>query len=222
MDIVYFVRDGKNEELRYSLRSLYNLEHDKVWMYGGPEWVRPDRLVRVAQVGATKWDKVRNMYRLACKNNEISEDFILMNDDFFIMKPTTIPTAYRATLEHHILEMEMKFDRITPYTRLLRGVYRTLAGKPTLSYDLHIPMVLNRKKLLYLLDKYPDCHAMRSLYGNYYEIGGVQMDDVKVYQTQGYFDRGSTFLSSSDESWNGVVGEFIKSKFREKSRYESW
>ena len=35
-DIVYFVKDtDTNEELRYSLRSLANFPHGKVWFYGG-------------------------------------------------------------------------------------------------------------------------------------------------------------------------------------------
>lgn len=225
MDVVYFIREGTNEELRYSLRSLKNLPHDKVWVYGGcPEGIKPDRHVHAPQVGLTKWDRVRNMYTKACENNEISEDFILMNDDFFIMKPTDVPVRYRCSLQHHILEMEMKFnDRITEYTKLLRQAYRFLsaAGKPALSYDLHIPMVINRKKFLDLLKKYPELHAMRTIYGNWYEIGGERMADVKVYDPQAYVDRKATFLSSSDDSWPGAIGDYIKEQFPKRSEYET-
>ena len=41
MDAVYYVRPGdRNDELRYSLRSLANLPHDRVWIVGHtPPWV---------------------------------------------------------------------------------------------------------------------------------------------------------------------------------------
>ena len=50
-DVVYFVKDTKeNEELRYSLRTLKNFPHAKVWFYGGcPEGLKPDHHVYVKQ-----------------------------------------------------------------------------------------------------------------------------------------------------------------------------
>ena len=225
MDIVYFTREGENEELKYSLRSLSNLKYDRVVFYGGcPKGIRPDRWIHPDQIGRTKWDRVKNMYRTACLDDNITEEFILMNDDFYIMRPTDIPVAYRCSLEHHIMEMELAFgDRITQYTKLLRGVLRTLTAmnKTTFSYDLHIPMVFNRKKLLYLLNNFPDLHGMRSLYGNYWEIGGKQMDDVKARNAHELIDDNLTFLSSSDESWGGNIGKLVKGRFPERSKYET-
>lgn len=56
-DIVYFVKESKtNEELRYSLRTLKNFPHRKVWFYGGcPEGLKPDQYVYVEQDQPTKW-----------------------------------------------------------------------------------------------------------------------------------------------------------------------
>lgn len=44
-DIVYFVKESaKNEELRYSLRSLKNFPHGRVWFYGYcPSFLKPDK-----------------------------------------------------------------------------------------------------------------------------------------------------------------------------------
>lgn len=225
MDIVYFTRNGNNEELRYSLRSLSNLSYGKVWIYGGcPRGIVPDRRVPVSQIGRTKWDKVKDMYSQACRNDDISEDFILMNDDFFIMKPTTIEPMYRCSLERHIFTIEHKYhDRPNAYTAELRKTLSLLKkqGLPTNSYELHIPFIFNREKLLYLLNKYPAYHAMRSLYGNYYQIGGQKALDVKVWRGVNKWNRSSTFLSTDDLSFRGRVGEFIKNKFPERSKYET-
>lgn len=224
MDIVYFIRPGKNEELRYSLRSLKNLPHDKVWVYGScPEWCSPDHYVHIDQVGNTKWDRVKNMYQGVCDNPKISDDFILMNDDFFIMEPVKeIPIAYRASLYHHIIENELTFGlRVNAYARELLGCLQLLKTLdcPTNSYELHIPIIFNKKMLSYLLKKYPEVHATRSLYSNYYRLGGEQMADVKV-NTPGPFQK-NRFLSTTEESFEGLVGDYIKKVFPEKGDYET-
>ena len=63
MDIVYVLKNGiHGDELKYSLRSLKNFTHDKVWFYGGkPEGLVPDVMVEYSQHGRSKWEKVRNM-----------------------------------------------------------------------------------------------------------------------------------------------------------------
>lgn len=225
MDIVYFVRPGENEELRYSLRSLKNLPHDKVWIYGScPDWCKPDRYVHIDQVGATKWDRVRDMFRRVCDNNEISPDFILMNDDFFIMKPTTIEPAYRSTMADHIVTLILSNNnKLSEYAKELLGCLRVLRHlkRGENSYELHIPIVMNRKKFGELLKKYPDVHANRTLYSNYYQTGGVQMDDCKVYDGAVTFPTDSTFLSTTEGSFEELVGKFIREKFPEKSEYET-
>lgn len=46
MDILYLCRPGENLELRYSLRSLRNVPHGRVWIFGDcPDWVTNVNLV---------------------------------------------------------------------------------------------------------------------------------------------------------------------------------
>lgn len=225
MDAIYFVREGENEELRYSLRTIKNLNPSRVWVVGGkPDWYSGN-YIPVNQLGTTKWDRVQNMYRLICNNKDISDDFILMNDDFYIMKPWAIRPAHRGTLAEHIIAIEQKYgDRPTPYTMELRRCRRLLEGlrKPLYSFELHIPTIFNKKRLEKLLGTFPDIHATRSLYYNYYynELGEIiQMDDVKVLLGT-TFDPDSTLLSSEDDSW-ALLKDFIHSKFPNKSEYEN-
>ena len=63
MDIVYFVkRTPRNEELRYSLRSLdKNMSGSKVWFVGGcPYYLRPDQQLTFRQT-SDKWNNVSDM-----------------------------------------------------------------------------------------------------------------------------------------------------------------
>ena len=61
----------------------------------------------------------------------------------------------------------------------------------------------------------------RSLYGNYNEVGGVKAKDVKIYDRIGLPKPEQKLLSTADTSFNlGMVGNYIKEKFTEASRWE--
>ena len=228
LDIVYMVKaSDQNEELRYSLRSVAkNLPHRKVWIYGGlPKGIKPDEYVKIQQVGITKWDRVQAMLRKVCSNENITDDFILFNDDFFVMKPTEfIPILYRCPLYEHIVKLEMKYgNQPTEYSKLLRAAVKKLelAGVTCNSYELHIPMVMNKAKLIEVLETFPKSHCLRTLYGNYHKIGGKRADDVKVYEAGQAFDKNTQFLSTTDGSFSaGEIGEFIRRQFVNKCKFE--
>lgn len=228
LDIVYFVKEGyENEELRYSLRSIdQNLPHRNVWIYGWPPCgIRPDRVARFAQTGKTKWDRVRSMYKKLVLNDDLSSDFILFNDDFFVMKPITdLKQYYDGTLEDRINVIEKHFNGPTKYTMRLRRTHDHLKKLklPVKNYELHIPIIINKKKFLEQLDLYSGLDgASRSFYGNTYKIGGTKRKDVKVYDLDDNFNHNTDFLSTTDVSFeDGKVGEFIRSKFPYKSRFE--
>lgn len=230
LDVVYFCKDGPNEELKYSLRSIEkNLAFARVWIYGGkPDDIQPDKFVAIPQTGKpgeTKWDRVRANFRRVGLNKEITEDFILMNDDFFINKTTTeLPPTYRCSLYEHILKIEMKYgDRPTDYTLQLRKTLRDLdaIGATTNSYELHTPVIINRHKLLEILGAFPNTHATRTLYGNYFAIGGEETQDVKYIDPKAEVDTKSRFLSSDDSTWGDTkLTKFIKEKYPDPSRFE--
>lgn len=226
LDIVYFVKEGGDkEELRYSLRSVCkNMPHKRVWIFGGcPANIVPDVRVRVAQTGRTKWDKVRNMYRMVCENKEITDDFIMFHDDFFVMQPTDyIVPLHRCTLDGHIEILEPR--KPTEYSRLLRKCRDTLGGHNLLSYEIHTPFVFNRQKLLDILNKYPDLHCNRTVYGNlYYQEYSQPHSDVKIFSVKPNFDyKHSQFLSTDDPivNINNDVWRWIRNQFPKKCEYE--
>lgn len=230
LDIVYFVSAFPKNDLRYSIRSVAkNLKFNKLWIYGGKKNdIKPDGYVRIMnQKGATKWDKVRSMYKEVCLNDNITENFILFHDDFFIMKPVTeIKPEYRGTFEAHISVLEASFgNRLTEYTKILKHASETLlkANKSNLSYELHKPFIFNRKKLLYILNKYPQEHCIRSIYANYYELGGIKTYDVKIFNQYPQFNYKKEPILSTDDTVThegNEYWEYIKNQFKEKCKYE--
>lgn len=231
-DVVYLLKESThNPELVYSLRSLEeNWEYKSVWFCGGcPDELKPDHQMRVKQVGLNKWSKVRDMVIKVCKNDEITENFWIFNDDFFVLKniPEDMSPQYNGDLKTYIDRIESRQGHQDGFTVRLQQAYDDLlkAGLTTLNYEVHKPMLFNKKKLLEVLEKFPNTPAYRSLYGNYWKIGGQNRHDmkVKILRFKRLDDVANVweFLSTSDESFrDGNVGEFIRQKFNKKSRFE--
>lgn len=231
-DVVYLVKNSPmNPELVYSLRSLEkNWQYRSVWFCGSrPDDLRPDHLMKIEPDGLNKWARVRNMVSAICKNNKITEDFWLFNDDFFVLKEIKedMPPQYNGDLVDYANYVESRQGKEDEHTKRLRQVSNDLAeaGLTTFNYEVHKPMLFNRKKLLEVLEKFPNTPAYRSLYGNYWKIGGESKHDVKIkilnYKNMPGVASFWEFVSTSDESFrDGNVGDFIKTRFSEKSRFE--
>ena len=94
MDILYTLKQcDQCDELIYSLRSLCNLPHDRVFLVGGcPKNIDKSKVVYIpTEQKGTKWRNSTNNVKTACKDPRLSDDFILMNDDFFVLKPINDP-----------------------------------------------------------------------------------------------------------------------------------
>lgn len=222
-DIIYFVKECRvNEELRYSLRSLKNFPYNKVYFYGGcPDGLCPDHHIHVKQDQENKWQNVHKMLVMACNNDKITENFWLFNDDFFVMKPIKKPTNYHnGDMYKRIVQLEDVYGGFTPYTRQLREMCKELEslGCSTLNYALHLPMLINRKKALELLQM-SDNPMFRSVYGNYAKVPSTEHSDVKIVNVNKEY-KGGDYLSTSDESFEGKVGEQIRATFPNKCKYE--
>ena len=226
MDVVYILRnDIEGEELRYSLRSLKNLPHDKVWFFGGePEGLKPDKQVSFEQHGISTWEKVCWTIEQVCKNPEVSDDFYLFNDDFFVMKPVEeLPYFYDGTLLRRIQDIKKKTVGIgSLYCTELEKTRDMLMSdhKKTYNYAVHVPMVINKKKALEVLSHYRWVTMFRSVYGNYWSVKGQQLKDVKITD-ETKPDKEAVFLSTNDNSFRlRPVGEYIRNTFTEKCEYE--
>ena len=227
-DVIYILKyDVAPDELRYSLRSIEkNLPHGDVWFVcGQPFGLIPDRTITMRQKGILKWEKARSSMLKVCSNSFVPDKFWLFNDDFFVLKPVTDETPFfGGTLHDHILHVEHRHnDKHTGYTRALRYCESTLSESDltTFDYALHLPMLIDKQKMLEALEAFPDCPMFRSLYGNYASIGGSQHDDVKIFDMAETIPDDWDYVSTSNSSFNhGNVGKQIRAMFPEKCKYE--
>ncbi len=234
MDAVYVVRPGNaNNELRYSLRSLVeNLPSvGRVWLAGhAPRWLHEIDHIAVVQRRGRNYENSSANLLAACEHPEVSERFVFMHDDIFIMKPLKeVPVLHRG-----LVRVTAEFYRSLGSTRYLAGLEQTLElmerldidPATALSYELHAPMVLEKAKMaealrlpLRLGSHIEGLHK-RTLYGNYWAVGGEESHDFKVSRKV-HWSPDWPFLSTTDAVFSSnPVGEHIRRVFNSPSPYE--
>lgn len=225
MNFVYLCRDGDNEELRYSIRSLYrNIKNPIIWVVGGkPDWYIGN-YIKVNQ-NKTKHVNVRNNLNKIISSKDIEDNFILMNDDFFIMKPMLdIPYFHGGLLINKVKKFKTN-AKTSSYTKMLSDTYDTLIKKQIqdpLDYAIHVPMKMNKENLSKVI--YPAL-SVRTMYGNLYNVGGTPIEDVKIHLNRPWaesfdYKKNTKFLSTNDQSFNKLYEEIFKNKFIDKSPLE--
>ncbi|MBA9005945.1 hypothetical protein [Thermomonospora cellulosilytica] len=225
MDWVIPVRVGEPaEELRFALRSIAaHAPHDRIWLVGyRPSWAVGVEHIPTRQTG-TKYQNSTLAVRVACEHPDISDPFILSNDDIYVMRPIDrVPVLHRGPVR----DVEVYYARRSSgaYLRGMRETRDLLAslGCPDpLSYELHVPMPVDKAGMLAALEvgKGLDVVHKRTLYGNLAGLGGWRAPDVKVIHAGG-FPTSGTFLSTMPTSWRGAAGRFVRGRFTRPSPYE--
>jgi hypothetical protein len=228
VDFVYTCRDGENEELRYSIRSVLNSFPDAtIWVAGGkPSWYIGN-YINIDQVSNGHTNQLAN-FMAVCNSDKIPDNFILMNDDFFIInKINNIEYFYSGLLQDKVdLYLDLVGDNsyVRRLMQTLSRLHKYGIAHP-LDYEMHIPFPVEKDKFKVVLEK-DSRFNWRSIYGNVFKVGGEQIEDVKVYETGNltkksfdYQNNKSDFLSTLDSSFNKIE-QRLKELFPNKSIYE--
>lgn len=225
MDVVYVV-GVHSDELRYSLRSLVNVDHDWVWIVSEtlPEWVRNVGHIPVGD----DWYRVRNVVEklyAAATHPEVSETFQYWNDDFFALQPTEVVPRHRGVWTPR------KPRGQQPPRLSLRDSFKwthwllhNLDVSPIYNYELtHTPMPISGAGLVEAVDVARrhglDAPRVKTLYGNFCRVGGEEGVNVKAGKATEKL-KDPVWTSTNVNSWNGYVGKLIRERFPEPSVYE--
>ena len=174
-----------------------------------------------------KFHNIINCTKAIAEVEEISDDFVLMNDDFFFLKHIgDMPVYHGGSLKDKVDEyLELGSRR---YGNLLLRTYNNLIRqgiRNPIDYDIHLPMPMNKHKLKSSIKK---AYFPRSGYGNIHEIGGTYISDVKTYSSKSYLssksysfgDSDLPFISTEDDSFQKVYELILKDMFLDPSPYE--
>lgn len=229
MDFVYICKEGINEELKYSIRSVVESFPDSnIWVVGGkPDWY-VGNYIKVEQRESKYKNAVENLKTISV-SDQISESFVLMNDDFYIIKKINKIENFHGGYLLNKINLYQKLNGNSQYTRKLSGTYKKLKAlgfENPLDYELHVPMIMEKTKLKIVLELI-DQFLWRSIYGNKFNVGGTEMQDVKVYNSGPLVLKSynlnidnHTYLSSADSSFNNIFNKILKDRFNKKTKFE--
>lgn len=157
MDVLYIIGDGSrwnNNELRYSLRSLSaNAIHlGRVFLCAArrPEWMSTDTTaytwVPYAQPGKMPAINVLSAMSYAIHNSDLSDDFLLCNDDFFYTRPTDFDAIPYYTKGQLPMQVDTKYGSPS-YCQTLINTREILLrhGLPTTNFAHHCCTHFNRQ-----------------------------------------------------------------------------
>lgn len=197
MDIVYvFSLDRSNwrgQELVYSLRSLmqYGKNFDRIFIIGKlPYNLQEDkkRLFCIPEEDNKFYFGNRNIANKllsVSERKEISDNFIMFNDDYFLTKEIDfkkLPYYYQYDLSEKIKNRREQ----DLYYRAMKNTYLHLTklGLPTLHFDIHYPIVYNKKLIKEIINSVNwesnGGYVIKSLYCNTLKIEGIYKEDVKI------------------------------------------
>ena len=229
MDFVYVCKQGPNEELRYSIRSvLASFPDATIWVIGGkPGWYSGN-FISVRRSHNT-YDTVSKNLSALISCPDISEEFVLMNDDFFITKKIdSIDSYHRGKMLDMISVLSNRcaqFGMDRSYLNKVERTYKFIKNKYEVSepinYEIHMPMKMEKSKLEPLINQPA---LWRSNYGNRYNVGGIESQDVKVYGSEwyisfDYLNTDSIYVSSNDDSFESMK-PWLHNLFPNPSKHE--
>lgn len=200
--VVYSYKRSRTRELELSIKSLRNLKewNGQVFVIGD----KPSFEGRYTHLPITyPWGKKSGVK----SNDEICayltaadllDEFIIMADDIYILKPWSLEYQHRGTLE----EQAESRPRVSGYRKqlLMTRDFLKSKGESTLSFELHIPFRVRANQLKESADMIRRGEPMliRSLMANWYVFPSKLSQDPK---NKPITDK-TVLYSSQDKTFN--------------------
>lgn len=198
MDIVYVLGTGslwKNNELRYSLRSIqkYLNGFGKIFIVGEcPEWITGIVHLPCQDIPKRKEWSIMNKIMCACNSELVSNDFIFFNDDHFLLKPVDVADInywYSCSLVQKAI--------ISNGPNKSKAVNTMEVIDPESPfYDIHTPMIYNKQEFRKIMlnpaiNWHEKDYLVKTLYANMSSLDSVDvyrrhMKDCKISVRMGY------------------------------------
>jgi hypothetical protein len=174
----------RNLELRYCLRSIekHLTGVGDIFIVGYcPDWVQNVIYIPFDEDPRNRFRdrNIMNKMLAACKDERVSENFLMVHDDHFLLSDYE---AGKFPYYHcgHMVPGEGQYGQTKRNTEHLLC---PLPGIPILNYDAHCPILFNKEKFLKITHAdwskwYGYC--LKTLYCVMNGIGGEYMDDIKI------------------------------------------
>lgn len=236
VDVVYPLGNGSkwdNNEIRYSIRSLQEhiFQVRDVYIIGElPDFLQNVKHIPFVDEHQFKETRIALKVLEVCNTSLISEDFLFMNDDHFLLAdygPFEFPYFHKESIS--ATAQARRFQ--DSYRKSLLNTYMALTknGHLTHNYDVHCPIVYNKARFSQMFELYDwevnYGYVVKSMYCNTFKVEGIKTDDFKlnspmsVSQLQA-INNTREFFSIGDKGINEDLKTYLEILFPEKSQYE--
>jgi hypothetical protein len=220
-----------NVELRYTLRGIekYLRNYRNIVIVGDkPKWLT--NVIHIPAADPSFKDKnIMNKVKLACAT-DITEEFLFMNDDHFL-KSTIEANNYPYYFDGNLTEWRSAKRMYDPYREAITNTIEALTKneRPTKHFDIHCPIVYNKKLFPLIMDQYNwsvrSAYTVKSLYCNTLGIVGEPMNDCKINDPHHSFAIADKIVhrhvfSVGDRGMNEHMFNYLDQIYSKKSKYE--
>ncbi|MBO9589540.1 hypothetical protein [Devosia sp.] len=222
MDIVYPYKSAPDDfELRYSMRSLVNIPHDRVIVAGDKPLIisKAVQYVPVRRIDDRYQSSTANIVA-AIKAADIRGDFIVMHDDIFALRPWQFRHEHRGAIDEY-LRSGSASGSYRAYAESTRDLLSAKRISDPLWFGLHTPTVYNAQRLVAMVEGFAGHqYLLRTLYHNLFTAPAERRDDVKARAWAEPIE-GRDVLSISDECARSAgFRQWVAARFPDKCRYE--
>lgn len=247
-DLVYILKESEdNQDLKMSLRSIEKFcSFRKIWIVGyKPSWLKNVEYIHTEQKSNSKWMNSCLNWKTACKCKDISDNFILMNDDFIAIRPIynweDSLNIYLGYISDEARKWKLKSKRSRWQEGFIHAekLLKECAIQTNYNYESHLPMLVNKENYLKFINTDPIKKFInnksgvlhkRTLYKNMFRDNVLpphKIKDVKI--SLGYDLTDSYFKENWISVFDDVIGNYLKfprlnkfldAMFPEKSNFE--
>lgn len=238
IDIVYVLSNESrwiDKEIMYSIRSVEKFikGYGKIFIVGRKPMFFNDKVIEIPyeDIFTNKARNIKCKILRAAVDRRVSNNFMLLNDDYFFLQPIeepgNYPYYYKCDLKETIRRNRHNLDYL-PHVMATEEVLRNLA-LPRKNFDTHYPIIYNKKKLCEVCDKFlwnvSYGFIFKSVYCNTLGIKGVQREDCKINHPHvrsnwPIITKELECFSIGDRSINASLEQFLSGLFPKPSRYE--
>lgn len=237
-DIVYLLGTGSgwyDNEIRYSIRSLEMFVSDirNIYIVGQrPKWLTNVIHLPFPDSHGCKERNIMLKMAYVCGHPDLSENFLHIHDDHFALAPQSadnIPYWRGESLQR--LYQHLTPDKKSHWHNAVENTFNVLKsrGLTTYNFDLHYPMLINKKVFPEIMDRYdwktPRGYVVKSLYANTIGIPGDKMHDLKLSQRHNYGQlvsllKGKNWFSLGNSALNFNLKNLLQAVYPQGSQHE--
>lgn len=221
MDVIYPYKSAPFDfELRFSLRSLVNVPHERVIVAGDRPKITNGSVthIRVDPIPVRYQSSMENI--LAACEASSAEDVVVMHDDIFVLRPWRFVHEHRGSIEQY-LKTGAATGGYRAVVERTRDILLAEGVANPLFFGMHTPTVYDRRNMVDLIKTYRASSVLlRTLYHNLFPQPSNLARDVKRFVWSGAEPHDAIFSTSDMAAADARFRIWIANRFPERSPYE--